>query len=166
MQTAFLALRSVIYMTVFLLLFAGLALWARGFDRRLGVILPAAGALPGVVLAVAGALLVLACAGVFIWRGRGTPALFDAPRAFVAVGPYRYARNPMYLGGLLLLLGFGLWERSLSILLFAALLCPLTHLLVVFYEEPTLRKRFGASYREYLEKVPRWLPRPPHERLL
>lgn len=159
MKTFFLAFRSVIYMTGFLALFTWLALQARRFDPRLGVSLPGWVAIPGAVLTLAGAGLGLACAGVFIWRGRGTPALFDAPRAFVAMGPYRYVRNPMYIGGLALLAGFGLWERSASILLFALLLFGGIHLLVVFYEEPTLRRKFGISYQQYLEAVNRWKPR-------
>ena len=159
MKTLFLTLRSVVYMTGFLLLFGWIALLVRAFDRRFGVSLPGAAEIPGAILMVLGAILVLACAGVFIARGRGTPAIFDAPRAFVAVGPYRYVRNPMYIGGLMLLMGFGLSERSISILFLALLLFPLVHLFVVFYEEPTLTRRFGESYQEYLRAVRRWIPR-------
>jgi protein-S-isoprenylcysteine O-methyltransferase Ste14 len=112
MKTILLALRSVIYMTGFLFFFAWIALLVRTFDRRIGISLPAAAEIPGAVLAVLGAIVVLECAGVFISRGRGTPAIFDAPRAFVASGPYRYVRNPMYIGGLMLLIGFGLYAKS------------------------------------------------------
>jgi protein-S-isoprenylcysteine O-methyltransferase Ste14 len=160
MKTLFLALRSVIYMSGFLLLFGWIALRVRAFDRRFGLSLPAATEIPGAVLGVLGAILVLACAGVFISRGRGTPAIFDAPRAFVAIGPYKYVRNPMYIGGLALLLGFGLYERSISILLLTLLLFPFLHLFVLFYEEPTLTRKFGSSYQEYLRAVRRWIPRP------
>jgi len=160
MKTLFLALRSVVYMSGFLLLFAWIALLVRAFDRRFGLSLPAAAKIPGVFLGALGAILVLACASVFISRGRGTPAIFDAPRAFVAVGPYKYVRNPMYIGGLALLFGFGLYERSISILLLTLLLFPLLHLFVLFYEEPTLTQKFGSSYQEYLSAVCRWIPRP------
>ena len=160
MKTLFLALRSVIYMSGFLLLFAWIALRVRVFDLRFGITLPAATKIPGIILGSLGAILVLACASVFISRGRGTPAIFDAPRAFVAIGPYRYVRNPMYIGGLALLLGFGLYERSISILLLALLLFALVHLFVLHYEEPTLTRKFGSSYQEYLRAVCRWIPRP------
>jgi protein-S-isoprenylcysteine O-methyltransferase Ste14 len=159
MKTLFLALRSVIYMTGFLLLFAWIALGVRAFDPRFGVALSAAAKIPGLILVVLGAILVLACAGVFISRGRGTPAVFDAPRAFVAVGPYRYVRNPMYIGGLMLLLGFGLYLRSISMLFLALFLFALVHLFVLYYEEPTLTRRFGSSYQEYRRAVRRWIPR-------
>jgi protein-S-isoprenylcysteine O-methyltransferase Ste14 len=159
MKTLFLALRSVIYMTGFLLFFGWIALRVRAFDQRFGLSLPAAAEIPGAILVVLGATLVLACAGVFISRGRGTPAIFDAPRAFVAIGPYRHVRNPMYIGGLVLLFGFGLYERSISILFLTLLLFPLLHLFVLFYEEPILTRRFGSSYQEYLRTVRRWIPR-------
>jgi protein-S-isoprenylcysteine O-methyltransferase Ste14 len=146
-------------MTGFLLLFGWIALRARAFDQRFRFSLPVAAEAPGAILMVLGAILVLACAGVFISRGRGTPAIFDAPRVFVANGPYRYVRNPMYIGGLVLLLGFGLYERSISILFMTVLLFPLFHLFVRFYEEPTLTRKFGSSYQEYLRKVRRWSPR-------
>ncbi|MGA2475799.1 MAG: isoprenylcysteine carboxylmethyltransferase family protein [Terriglobia bacterium] len=159
MKTLFLALRSVIYMSGFLLFFGWIALLVRTFDQSFGVSLPAATEIPGAVLLVVGATLVLACAGVFISRGRGTPAIFDAPRAFVAIGPYKYVRNPMYIGGLILLIGFGLFERSISILFLTLPLFLLVHLFVLFYEEPTLTRKFGSSYQEYRKAVRRWIPR-------
>ena len=159
MKTFFLALRSAIYMTGFLLFFGWIALRVRALDHRIGVSLPAAVQIPGAILALLGAILGLACAVVFVSRGRGTPAIFDAPRVFVAVGPYRYVRNPMYIGGLMLLAGLGLCERSISILLMALLLFLVVHLFVLFYEEPTLTRQFGSSYQEYLRAVHRWIPR-------
>jgi uncharacterized membrane protein len=76
MKTLFLALRSAIYMSGFLLFFGWIALLVRTFDRSLGVSLPAAAEIPGAILLVAGATLGLACAGVFISRGRGTSGRF------------------------------------------------------------------------------------------
>lgn len=159
MRTFFLTLRSIIYMTCFLSLFGWVALRVRIFDQNFGISLPDAAVIPGVILMVIGALLGLACAGVFVLQGRGTPAIFDAPRAFVVVGPYKYVRNPMYIGGLLLLMGFGFYERSISVLIFAVVLCLIVHLLVVFYEEPNLKRKFGTAYGDYQKAVRRWIPR-------
>jgi protein-S-isoprenylcysteine O-methyltransferase Ste14 len=145
---------------VFLLFFAWLALRARALDRFIQVTLPDGVGILGIALMIGGGALGLACVGTFIVRGKGTPAPFDAPTEFVAAGPYRYVRNPMYVGGLVLLAGFGLVERSISILLMALVLFLVVHLLVVFYEEPTLRKSFGASYEEYCRTTRRWLPTP------
>jgi len=104
---------------------------------------------------------VLSCVGWFVVAGRGTPAPFDPPRSFVPGGPYRWVRNPMYLGALLVLIGFGLWHASLSMVLLALPALALAHLFVVLYEEPTLRRRFGMPYVAYLALVNRWVPKPP-----
>ncbi len=60
---------------------------------------------------------------------------------------------------MMLLIGFGLCERSVSILFMAVVLFVLIHLFVVFYEEPTLTRKFGTSYQEYRQSVRRWFPR-------
>ncbi len=68
----------------------------------------------------------------------GTPAPFDAPEQFVAIGPYKYVRNPMYIGGFVVLVGLGIYERSPSMLIFCVAWLMLAHLLVILYEEPNL----------------------------
>ena len=107
---------------------------------------------------IVGAAVAISCVAVFVARGRGTPAPFDPPREFVAQGPYRYVRNPMYVGGLGVIAGFGLYQRSLAIVLFALVFLCCAHLFVVFYEEPGLERRFGHSYLDYKRSVNRWLP--------
>jgi protein-S-isoprenylcysteine O-methyltransferase Ste14 len=99
------------------------------------------------------------CAYDFTVKGRGTPAPTEPPRELVAEGLYRYVRNPMYISGFLLLLGHIFWFPSLPILVSAPLFLLGSHLFVTLYEEPALRKKFGASYEEYLRNVPRWIPR-------
>ena len=152
-------LRSIIYVPVFILVFRWIALSVRPIDAKLGLRLAAGTRLPGIILMVIGALLVLACVAVFIISGKGTPAVFDPPREFVAVGPYAYVRNPLYIGGFILLVGFGLFLSSVSILLLAVILLFLFHLFVVFVEEPTLERTFGKSYKEYKKRINRWVPR-------
>jgi protein-S-isoprenylcysteine O-methyltransferase Ste14 len=94
----FTSLRTAFYAVGFVLLWAWVAVAVRGFDRSLGFALPEWLRPAGMVLMVAGGALVLSCLIVFVGRGKGTPAPFDAPRVFVAVGPYRLVRNPMYIG--------------------------------------------------------------------
>ncbi len=159
MKTLFIALRSLVYMAGFVLLWGWIALGVRSFDRSLGVSLPAWAAILGIIFMVAGGILALICAGVFIARGRGTPAPFDAPREFVALGPYKYVRNPMYIGAWIVLIGFGLYQQSVSILLFCLVWPVLVHLFVVYFEEPNLENQFGATYQNYCKAVPRWIPR-------
>ncbi|HEY7349201.1 MAG TPA: isoprenylcysteine carboxylmethyltransferase family protein [Ktedonobacterales bacterium] len=99
------------------------------------------------------------CAWHFTFAGQGTPAPIDPPKHLVARGPYRVVRNPMYVGVLTALLGEALLFHSLSLVIYAALVFVAVHLFVVFYEEPRLRRQFGASYQDYCAQVPRWIPR-------
>jgi len=106
-----------------------------------------------------GTVILLWSCWEFTFRGRGTPAPIDPPKVMVAEGLYRFVRNPMYLGALLILLGDVLWFQSLRLLIYAAALTAAFHLFVVFYEEPVLRRKFGSSYEDYCRRVPRWIPR-------
>jgi protein-S-isoprenylcysteine O-methyltransferase Ste14 len=160
-RTWFTTLRAVVYALLFFSFFGWLAFSARTFDPNFAFTLPLRMVPAGLALMFAGGCLMLACVFTFVNRGRGTPAPFDAPRQFVAIGPYRYVRNPMYLGGFVLLLGLGFYLRSVSILLLTVVLLPAFHLLVVFEEEPVLKRKFGADYENYLRAVSRWLPRAP-----
>lgn len=110
---------------------------------------------------VLGFAVALRCIWDSGWTGRGTPAPIAPPQRSVVVGFYRHVRNPMYLG---FVVGWiGLWvvfghpnPRVIAALAAVALG---VHLFVVLYEEPTLRKKFGAEYEEYGRNVRRWWPR-------
>jgi len=97
----------------------------------------------------AGAALYLWCVWNFAAVGGGTPGLWDAPRRVVAAGPYRWVRNPIYLAALVIILGEAWLFTSLSLLEYAAAMAVFFHLFVTGYEEPALRRRFGAAYTEY-----------------
>jgi protein-S-isoprenylcysteine O-methyltransferase Ste14 len=113
----------------------------------------------GLIVGAAGAALALWCVFTFAFVGKGTPAPFDPPRRLVARGPYRVVRNPMYVGAGLALAAAALFYQSLSLLCFAGLFLLVTHLFVVWYEEPTLRRTFGDEYAAYCSRVRRWWPR-------
>ena len=66
----------------------------------------------------------------------------------------------MYIGAGMTLAGAALYYESLSILIYTYLFFLITHLFVVWYEEPTLRRTFGDEYETYLGRVSRWLPTP------
>jgi protein-S-isoprenylcysteine O-methyltransferase Ste14 len=66
----------------------------------------------------------------------------------------------MYVGVLLAILGQALWFESAATLWYAMVAALFFHLFVVFYEEPTLRRKFGESYAQYAKAVPRWMPKP------
>lgn len=154
------AARALVYMLLFVGLWTWLALTAHGMDERLGAWLPSWLSGPGVVLGAVGLALCAWCIALFVVHGRGTPAPFDAPRAFVAVGSYRWVRNPMYLGFFLFLTGYALCAGSYPALGVAFLMLAMAHFFVLSYEEPTLERRFGDSYRAYRETTNRWIPRP------
>jgi protein-S-isoprenylcysteine O-methyltransferase Ste14 len=112
----------------------------------------------GLVLVVLGGALAIWCILTFAVVGKGTPAPFDPPRKLVAAGPYRWSRNPMYVGAGTALAGAALFYQSAALVAFAAGFLVVAHLFVILYEEPTLERTFGARYADYRNAVPRWMP--------
>ena len=95
----------------------------------------------------------------FALRGRGTPAPIAPTQKLVVEGLHRYVRNPMYLGVLLIVIGQAVLFHSRTLLCYAAFFWLATHFFVLYYEEPTLEQTFGEEYRNYKQRVPRWIPR-------
>jgi protein-S-isoprenylcysteine O-methyltransferase Ste14 len=126
-----------------------------------GIVRPATMEVPqvvGMVIGATGAAVALWCIFTFATVGRGTPAPFDPPRRLVIRGPYRFVRNPMYIGAGLALAGAALFYESWRLLGYTGFFFLATHLFVVGYEEPTLRQSFGQEYEAYRRKVRRWWP--------
>lgn len=115
----------------------------------------------GVVLFLLGLIVYTACATEFARKGRGTPAPIDPTKFLVTSSLYRWVRNPMYLGVLSVIGGEAVLFRSRRLGEYAAWLAAGFATFVLLYEEPTLRARYGDSYRDYCREVPRWIPRPP-----
>jgi protein-S-isoprenylcysteine O-methyltransferase Ste14 len=82
-----------------------------------------------------------------------------ANRGLKLSGPYRFVRNPMYVGVVAIVLGEALLLGAVALLWYAAVVWLAFHLFVLGYEEPTLGRSFGDEYKTYRENVPRWLPR-------
>ena len=108
-------------------------------------------------LTVAGSALVAIGAATYLGCVRDFVVI--GPPSLVARGTYRYVRNPMYLGLVLVLCGESLVFESWRLAGYTATIGLAVHLVVVLYEERELRKRLGQSYADYCNKVPRWLPR-------
>jgi protein-S-isoprenylcysteine O-methyltransferase Ste14 len=157
LSRSFTILRGLVYSAAFVWLWWWLAITVRRYEASLAVVLPAWLRPLGLVVAAAGLLLAGICIATFVTRGRGTPAPFDPPREFVASGPYRWVRNPMYVGAAAAILGAGLAVSSPAIVLLALGFLLIMHLFVVIHEESSLADRFGASYKAYLSSVHRWL---------
>ena len=114
-----------------------------------------------VLVIAAGAALYVWCVWNFATVGRGTPGPWDAPSRVVAAGPYRWVRNPIYLAALLVVLGEAWLFLSPWLLAYAGVMAVFFHLFVTGHEERVLRRRFGGTYLEYRNSIPRWIPRPP-----
>jgi protein-S-isoprenylcysteine O-methyltransferase Ste14 len=162
---------ALIKLTVFLLLLPGtVVFWAPRYLFRSAYdadpfanTASLAGGILLIALGVAGSLW---CGLDFAFAGHGTPAPIDPPKLLVVRGLYRYARNPMYISVLLVLFGESAMFHSWTLCRYALVFWAGFHLFVLLYEEPTLRKKFGASYEDYCKGVNRWLPHPPRSSAL
>lgn len=153
-------IRALTYATIFItvvlfLLPAQLLRWT-GVERPPDI---EAAQWAGAIVAVLGLGLALWCVLAFAVIGRGTPAPFDPPRRLVVRGPYRFVRNPMYVGAATAVTGAALYFRTWWLGAFVLVFLLITHVFVVGYEEPTLRKLFADEYATYCSAVRRWWPR-------
>jgi len=149
------ALKSLLFLIVAPGMVAGyipLALLRRGPQIETGIFAWLALPLWGM-----GAVILLWSFWNFLKQGRGTPAPIDPPKELVAVGFYRYTRNPMYVGVLFVIIGHFLWFGFWNILIYAVVIFFAFNTFVAYYEEPTLREKFGAAYEDYCKRVPRWI---------
>jgi protein-S-isoprenylcysteine O-methyltransferase Ste14 len=113
----------------------------------------------GALLMVAGLPVLLDSFARFAIQGLGTPAPIAPPSHLVVSGLYRYVRNPMYVAGVLIIGGQGLFFGNLRVLEYVLVAWLVFHLFVLLYEEPVLRSKFGAEYEEFCANVRRWVPR-------
>lgn len=113
----------------------------------------------GGLLAIVGLALLTWCISLFVRVGKGTLAPWDPTSSLVAVGPYRYTRNPMITGVCTILIGEAVLFGSWHLALWALTVIGLNHVHFLLVEEPGLERRFGESYLAYKRAVPRWIPR-------
>ena len=159
LSALWLALRSLLWTVLLPGFFAGWVPW-RYFG--LGDVVFESGLLRhwgGVIVLLLGVGVLASCIWEFAHRGRGTLSPLDPPRRLVVQGPYRYVRNPMYLGVSLIMFGEVLLGAERGFLLFWLAWFAAVNLFVIGYEEPALRRQFGAGYEHYTRNVGRWIPR-------
>jgi protein-S-isoprenylcysteine O-methyltransferase Ste14 len=113
----------------------------------------------GVLVLLTGILVLLEAFARFALQGIGTPAPVLPTQHLVVTGLYRYVRNPMYVALVAAILGQSMILGNPDLALYAAIVWLVSHLFVVVYEEPALKKRFGDEYAEFSAHVPRWIPR-------
>jgi len=113
----------------------------------------------GAASIIVGFVLFSWCVSLFARVGQGTLAPWDPTHNLVAIGPYRFVRNPMISGVALVLIGQALLWGSWIVGIWACVFIFINHIYFVISEEPELEKRFGEPYRQYKANVPRWVPR-------
>lgn len=97
-------------------------------------------------------------------EGKGTPVPTEATHTeqLVVEGPYKYSRNPMIFGTILIFIGFGLIFNSIFFTTIISCIITISlYLEVKLWEEKNLEKRFGKEYLEYKQKVSIIIPLPP-----
>ena len=113
----------------------------------------------GLIFILTGLIIMGFTISSFIRIGKGTLAPWSPTKKLVITGLYRYVRNPMILGVLIVLLGEALSLWSKNILIWAGAFFIINTVYFIIYEEPDLEKKFEGEYREYKKHVSRWLPR-------
>lgn len=91
------------------------------------------------------------------WRHRTTVNPYAAASALCIEGPFRFSRNPIYVGDWFILVGVSLLMKTVWPLVFAPLIWALLRYGVIRHEEAHLEARFGDAYRAYRMRVRRWL---------
>lgn len=158
-STAALWCKSILNALLFFALFIFILPWAAHQILSYTLPIPSwTGIWLGEILSIAGTGMWIYSLGVFSQHGRGTPLLFDAPRYLVKTGPFCCIRNPIMFSELLIIWAEVLYFASAGILVYAFTISIIAHLLVIYIEEPELKKRFGLEYEKYCQNVPRWFP--------
>lgn len=142
---------------VYLLAFAGM-MWAVNTGLPLFHLILSPWNKLGLVLIVAAVVVDFWSLGLF-FRAHTTfnPLHPERTQTLVTVGTYRYTRNPMYVGMLIILSGWGIWLGSLSPFLFLPLFMLVLTVQQIIPEEKILEQTFGGAYLDYKARVARWL---------
>lgn len=154
------ALGSLVFLAVAPGIVAGLVpWWLTGWEKEEPLLGWALVRILGWVLVAAGVVVVVQAFARFVHEGIGTPAPVAPTEHLVVGGLYRYVRNPMYLAVAATIVGQALILGQPLLLLYAGAFLLTVAAFVRWYEEPTLRRQFGADYEAYLRAVPGWWPR-------
>jgi protein-S-isoprenylcysteine O-methyltransferase Ste14 len=141
------------------------------FRHRTSIPLPAAIAIltlrlgeapPSLVLVAIGVAITLVGELIRLWGVHHIGAISrtrsDRLGPLVAAGPFARVRNPLYVGNILLWVGFALTARLIWLTPVIFVLLALEYHAIVRWEETLLESRLGQAYRDYAADVPRWLP--------
>jgi len=133
--------------------------WLTGWQARGPLAHWAPVRIAGLIMLIAGALVLVQAFARFVTEGRGTPAPAAPAERLVIGGLYRYVRNPMYLAVVAAITGQALALGQPVLLSYAAAVWVTTAAFARWHEEPALARQFGAQYEAYRREVPAWRPR-------
>lgn len=143
---------------VVLVAIVAVGMWALSrISPDFSIAIPAAGWVASGIALVGMAIAVL---GVLAFRTAGTtvdPRVPDQSESLVVSGIYRYSRNPMYLGFLMVLCAWGLWLGNVPALLFLPAFVLYMNRFQIVAEERFMREKFGDAFTRYCTGVRRWL---------
>lgn len=106
---------------------------------------------------IIGFIILLTCIIGFAVHGRGTLSPADPTKKLVVQGLYRYSRNPMYVGVMLMLVGESVLFQSGTLWLYTGGIFIMFNIFIRYIEEPRLIRDFGSEYTDYRKRVKRWL---------
>jgi protein-S-isoprenylcysteine O-methyltransferase Ste14 len=113
--------------------------------------------IPGAVLVAVGAALAFSAVRLFRAEGTELNPTSEANKALVRSGPYRFTRNPMYLGLTVTTLGIAIWVGSLPLFAVPLLIFATANWVHIPFEEEKMRRQFGAAYEDFTQQVRRWI---------
>jgi protein-S-isoprenylcysteine O-methyltransferase Ste14 len=111
----------------------------------------------GVIVFVTGFIIMINCIATFAIKGRGTLSPADPTKHLVATGLYKFSRNPMYIGVMLILTGEAIFFKYADLWIYALLVFIAFNAFIILHEEPRLKRDFGNGYKNYCRKVRRWI---------
>lgn len=111
----------------------------------------------GLIIFFTGFLIMLHCITLFATKGRGTLSPADPTRKLVISGLYKFSRNPMYMGVMLMLIGETVLFESRSLLYYSIFIFVSFNLFILLVEESRLKRDFGDAYDSYKKRVRMWL---------
>ena len=96
---------------------------------------------------------------IVLFRGEGTEVNPTSPanRKLVTSGPYRFTRNPMYLGLVIVTLGIAVWVGAWPMFIAPVAVFATLNWVHIPFEEEKMRRQFGATYDGYVRRVRRWV---------
>jgi len=111
----------------------------------------------GTIAFLIGFVIMLWCIISFAVKGRGTLSPMDPTKKLVISGLYKFSRNPMYVGVILILIGEVIFLQSVGLGIYSLFVFVAFNIFTMLVEEPRLRKDFGEEYERYYENVRRWI---------